>query len=134
MPQSRWRNRGYICRLCVAEEDRRSQENPEWRAKKMVRGARWRAKKKGLECSLDWRDIARVLEGGYCEVTGLPFNLDPIDDVRNHPRAPSLDRLDSAYGYIPSNVKVVIWQHNMAKGEWSEELLAEYCTALLERN
>lgn len=144
MSPSAWRKYDYQCRPCANEYLRKSgrrarrayrrMNDPAQRAKRLVNAAKRRAKSKGLECTLDWRDVLRVIEEGYCEVTGLPFDLSQIDDVACHPRAPSIDRIDLSKGYIPSNVKVVIWQHNMAKAYWSEELLAEYCAAYLERN
>jgi hypothetical protein len=68
--------------------------------------------------------VREQLASGCCAVTGLPFHVE-INRARKHPRAPSLDRIDSAKGYTTDNVRVVLWAVNTGCMEWGlDEYLA----------
>ena len=70
----------------------------------------------GKDHSLDPSDIARRIAAGYCEVTGLPFDMGLAGEKVARAYTPSLDRIDSTEGYTPDNVQVVVWIYNRAKG------------------
>lgn len=91
------------------------------KATSMLNGARTRAAKKGIACTISCEWIEDKLRNGRCEVTGMKFNLDPPSSKfnSNNRNAPSLDRIDSAFGYTPDNVQVVIWHYNAAKSEYT---------------
>lgn len=80
-------------------------------------GARQRAKRNGLEFSIDWRDFT-VPES--CPLLGIPLSF---GNKSFHPNNPSLDRIDSTKGYIPGNVWIISWRANMIKGDASIEEL-----------
>ena len=87
----------------------------------MVRGARTRAKQSGLEFDLDQHkhEIQKRVDAGYCELTGIPFNL-------NGGRTwdtPSLDRVVPEKGYVYSNVRVVCRAINCMLGNWGPEIM-----------
>jgi hypothetical protein len=97
----------------------------------MIRGAATRAKQAGLPFDLGHykKEIQARVDAGFCELTGLPFNL-------NGDRAwdtPSLDRIDPKKGYIYSNVRVVCRAINCALGSWGEEALEKVVHAWLAR-
>src|SRR5258708_741448 len=75
----------------------------------LVNMARSRAKKIGVPCTLDWRDIA-VPE--KCPLLGIPLKF---SNKRMHPNNPSLDRIDPKKGYTKENVWVVSWRANTIK-------------------
>jgi hypothetical protein len=45
--------------------------------------------------------------------------------------APSPDRIDPKLGYVPDNVRWVLWAVNRAKGEMPEELFVRICRSVV---
>ena len=77
---------------------------------KMVRDARYRAKKAGVECTINHLDIEWP---EFCPVFG--FELDYGPTGRQQYDSPSLDRIDPTLGYTPGNVRVISWRANFLK-------------------
>ena len=79
----------------------------------LLRLAKSRAKKKGLEFSITATDL--VLGGacpccnGKMEVRTGPTKPGPT------PYSPSIDRLDNDIGYVPGNVAIICWRCNELK-------------------
>ncbi|WP_291724370.1 hypothetical protein [Magnetospirillum sp. 64-120] len=80
--------------------------------KAWLRTAKWNAKKRGREFSIELSDLPEI--PATCPVLGTPLRLDgpPNDD-----NAPSLDRIDNASGYIPGNVEIISRRANRLKGD-----------------
>lgn len=55
------------------------------------------AKERGLEFSLSFKTVKRLLSSKKCFYTGVPFQGDG-------PMARSIDRIDTSLGYIEGNV------------------------------
>lgn len=87
----------------------------------MLKTATRRSAKFDKETDLDIDFILNLLENNSCAVTGLPFDYSSTSDTKCNPFAPSIDRIDSNQGYLKSNVRLVIWQYNLMKGEMSDE-------------
>ena len=94
-------------------------------ATKLVQTARKNIKRKGRAgvVTVTIEDIAERIERGYCEATGVAFELNnpyPRGHRRqtpSDPLAPSLDRIDSEdENYSPENIQVVTNFWNNAKG------------------
>jgi hypothetical protein len=94
---------------------------PEGRARGLCDNARRRAEKKGIPFSLSAKWVSEALGRGYCEATGIPFNMQSGEG--RSPFAPSIDRIDCSKGYTEENARVVVWAFNMACGEFGEEVL-----------
>ena len=105
---------------------------PESRVAALLHGARNRAAKTGLECDITFDDVYPLIAAGRCPKTGLPFDLSPHTDLRRHPLAPSLDRVDSAKGHVKGNVQVVCNWYNLAKHELSEAEVLAFCRAVVD--
>jgi hypothetical protein len=107
---------------------------PEGRAALLIGSARQRAKAKGLDSDLDVQWVAERIEAG-CAILGEPFNLTdgPPDGHPAHPRAPSLDRIDSSRGYTRDNVWVICDAINRAKGSMSLRQLMGMCKKVAAR-
>lgn len=101
------------------------------RAKTLFKGIERRSSKHPEDVDFDYTFILEKLEKGVCEVTGLPFDFDRVDDKFHNPYAPSVDRIDSSVGYTKDNTRVVIWQYNLMKGEISDEELLELCKVII---
>ncbi len=70
----------------------------------------------------DW--VCARIAAGYCEATGLAFDLTPAMTRRfTRPLAPSIDRIDPSQGYTPANCRVVIYAYNVARGRWGDDVL-----------
>lgn len=105
---------------------------PEKRALRLLRLAEYRAKKFGREIDLDVEFIEEKLRGGVCEATGIPFDFGKnMAFKRRSPFAPSIDRIDAQGGYTKDNVRVVVFIHNAACGDWGEQVVVEYAKVLL---
>lgn len=92
-----------------------------------------RAKKKDLEYDLDsaWY---REKSKGMCELTGLPFSLEPPRERGKHnPLAPSIDRINCSKGYTKDNCRVVLWAVNRALGEDGIGILYYWCKAFIDK-
>jgi hypothetical protein len=81
--------------------------------------ARYRARRRGIPFSISLSD---VIVPERCPVLGitLAFSKDHREDC-----SPTLDRIDNAKGYAPSNIAVISWRANRIKNDATlEELLA----------
>lgn len=87
----------------------------------MWRGARERAKRSGLPFDISVSDIV-VPE--RCPVFGVPL---AVARGRAQPNSPSLDRIDSAAGYVVGNVRVISKRANTIK---NDATVAELALAL----
>jgi hypothetical protein len=93
-------------------------------ALRLLAVARGNAKRRrGLPFSLTQADVLQLLRsaGWRCSVTRTPFSLDRVGNQR--PYAPSIDRIDSAVGYVPENCRIVCVAANMAMNTWGESVL-----------
>lgn len=111
-----------------AKRTREYELTPKGRAKKLLRAARLRSP----EVTITWEQIAAKLEGGTCEVTGLPFQYARWPKGRN-PLSPSLDRRNSYHGYTAENTQVVCIAYNNAKGEWGEGVVEAVAQAVINK-
>jgi hypothetical protein len=71
---------------------------------------------RGHVCDLTKDDeavIAKIIANGKCQITGLPFSLDPTP---GNPFRPSLDRIDGTKGYSLGNIAVLCHFVNNARG------------------
>lgn len=141
------RGRPPTCKLCSARrgQDRRDADPQGWneyartwkrnhRVSAMFSRAKGNAGERGLPFLLsretDIPRIARIIDEGVCQLTGLPFDL--THGCRK-PNAPSLDRIDSTKGYVPGNVRVVLWQVNAMMNEYGEDALLEVADAIRQQ-
>jgi hypothetical protein len=76
----------------------------------MIRGAKHRAKTKGLDFDIDIHDI---IIPETCPVFGFPLTRG-LDRSRGNCSA-TLDRIDNEKGYVKGNVIVVSWMANCIK-------------------
>lgn len=102
------------------------------RATVLVNNARSRSVNKGIEItlSIDW--VEKQLEKGTCQLTNIPFNLDPpAENVTRRWDAPSLDRIDKTKPYNEENTRVVLWAVNCALAEYGTEIMLPILKAMV---
>lgn len=95
----------------------------EGRASELLKSARKRAKKKNRECTITKKWIADRINKGYCQETGMKFDL-IIRGGRNK-LAPSIDRRNIEEGYTAVNCRVVIWAWNNARSNYGTKFLIQ---------
>lgn len=83
----------------------------------LCRRARGRGRKRGLEATIQWKDITWPT---HCPVLGIELNYWSHTIA---PNCPSLDRLDNTKGYIPGNVFVISLRANQIKSNATAEEL-----------
>lgn len=91
---------------------------------------KYKAKLRGIDFNIDlpFLDELYKLQNGLCYYSGLPIDA----KTRNQVTA-SLDRTDSALGYVPSNVRWVHKEVNFMKHTASEEHFFELIDKIHER-
>lgn len=99
-----------------------------WRAN-LIRRARARARKRGLEATIHIEDVQWPT---HCPVLGIPLFYPERTGTgicSKRPDLPTLDRWDNTKGYVPGNVFVVSMRANVLKSDatWAElQAVAEY--------
>ena len=93
----------------------------------LIAHARTRARKKGLDFDLttEW---AESVWTGNCTVSGIAF---VVGEEPYSLRAPSIDRIDSALGYVQSNCRFILHAVNAMKGTGSDEDMYRIAESLL---
>ena len=130
------------CKDCVKESRReygRKHEQQEsnlfhdWRRRRRGRAllavARYRARVKGIPCTVTADAVQAAVDAGVCQLTGIPFNLDGGKTWDS----PSLDRKDPKLGYTPRNTRVVLYAVNVMANIWGPEKILEIAKAIMER-
>jgi hypothetical protein len=108
------------------------------RAQENARKCRSRARLQGVpfdEVFVSTAAEAVERQDFRCAVTGIPFDLDTIGEGAGGSHfAPSPDRIVPTRGYVPKNVRWVLWMVNRAKGRMTEEQFLAMCRAIADRN
>lgn len=90
-------------------------QTPEGWAKWAATRARYRAKKNGVEFSIDWTDL---IPPKLCPVFGVELLLVGNTGKKKfdlHPNTASVDRLVNSKGYVKGNVRVISHRANLLK-------------------
>lgn len=104
-------NRAYA--LAAGPEKTKIRRFKSWRfnrATHLLSKIKQTAIRKGVPCDLtkDW--LASRIAAGFCEMSGLPFDM----DTPRGPNSPSVDRINPRGGYTQANCRVVLWYLNRA--------------------
>lgn len=100
--------------------------------------ARSRATNRDRACTLTLDGLCEIFtaQGGLCAVTGLPMDIGDAGGRDGRWRKPfrlSIDRIDSAGGYTPENVRLVCAAVNNALGPWGEAVFAIIAQAFMTK-
>lgn len=94
------------------------------RAKSLLKTTTRRSSKfEEVDNPVDIEFILEKLKVGKCEVTGIAFDYDNKFNTCKNPLSPSIDRVDSNKGYSKDNVRIVLWQYNLMRGELTDDQL-----------
>jgi len=107
------------------------------RAQRLYGNAQKRCRQKGWSApDFDSAWIYDKIINGYCEVTGIPFDLYSVTNDSVHaknPWVPSLDRIDSSKPYSKDNVQVVVFMYNVCKAEFNHDDVITFCKSILRQ-
>ena len=89
-----------------------------------------RAKKTGVEFSMEWQDIDIPV---ICPVLGIPIMMGTNEGMRTGPSpySPSVDRIDNTKGYIKGNIQVISHKANTMKNSATPEQLIKFANWIL---
>ena len=109
-------NKEKRCKSCTKDLLRKTREKHS--IDKIIQRLLYSAKGRGKVFQLTTTDILKCIESqkNTCVYSGHPFVW-----MYNHPDKPSIDRIDSSQGYIPSNIQMVTKTVNQAKSVLSEQ-------------
>jgi len=115
-----------------------------WWTKQLATKARKGAEKRNIEFKLCEYDIILMFirSGMKCEVSGIPFDMTNVVNIEKFSRGrrfmrakiPSIDRIDSRFGYTPQNTRLVCAAVNIALGSWGDELLKELALGIVRNH
>jgi len=115
------------------ENSRKYDATPKGRASKLLRCARYRAKKQGIQCTLTKEWVLEKLNAGRCEVTNIEFKIKEGNGGKQNsenPWSPSIDRIDPNGEYTPENSRLTVWIYNQARGSFDDDALLKMSRAL----
>lgn len=90
-----------------------------------------RAIKKNISVEIDSAWLREKLNGGKCEITGIPFKH--LNNNTRNGFSMSVDRKDSKGGYTKDNCQAVLTLLNLAKGEGTYEDLYIWAKAFIKK-
>lgn len=100
----------------------------------LTNAARLRAKKKGIECTINYIDIETMWnqQNGLCYYSGLPMDKEPgRGKGKVNINKVSIDRLVSAKGYTLDNIVLCRYIVNRAKCNFLKEDFINMCRSVV---
>jgi hypothetical protein len=87
-------------------------------------------KRRSIECSITTADIVAMYgaQNGRCALTGRPLLFGSKGQQRD---SISFDRIENGGPYTVGNVRLVTYQANMARGQFSDDDLFSFCEAVI---
>lgn len=91
---------------------------------KIYYNAKSSAAKRGISFSLTIEEYSELvhLSNGCCMLSGILFDFSETG-FKKRPYAPSIDRINSRFGYTKENCRLVCTAVNIAMNEWGEGVL-----------
>lgn len=103
------------------------------RAVVLINNARGRSLKKNISMEVTQEWVEKHLERGTCQLTGIPFSLEPPPEgVTRRWDAPSLDRISKHKHYTEDNTRVILWAVNCALSEYGTETMLPVLKAMVK--
>lgn len=97
----------------------------------------WRTKRackdKDLPFNLTREWIQERLDGGVCEMSGLPFDMGSDLSFKRNQATPSIDRINPHGGYTIDNCRMILWFLNRAMSNLGDEYSLMVFEKVLEK-
>ena len=101
-----------------------------YKAKHLISTAKYRSD----VVTITWQWVKEKIDKGFCELTGLPFDLNTQPGFSKNPYAPSIDRIDSKiHKYTPENTRIVLHFVNQALNEYDQETALPILKAMVDK-
>ena len=103
--------------------------------KALLRRSRNSGRSRGFEVDIDIGFLEELWEAqkGRCAVSGLQFTREAYKNAFvKTPFAPSIDRIDSAHGYLKGNVRLDCVVSNFALNQWGDNVLRRISHGVVE--
>ena len=102
----------------------------------LVTQSRYRAKKDGRDHDINTEYLRGLYYGqeGLCALSGLKMTIRGEYGSEEYWHSISIDRIDSAEGYVQGNVQLTCTGVNKIKGIMSDEQFIEFCRKVVENN
>ncbi len=113
-----------VRKLPVIRDNSRHRQQIGKSLERALKGAKSRAKAKGVEFSLDYAWALQTVENQKlcCALSGIPFYGIKKGASTRHPYSPSLDRIDPAKGYTKENVRIILSGMNVMLLDWGTDV------------
>ena len=113
------------CKECY--KNRRA--TPHYKAKHLISTAKHRSD----VVTVTWQWVKEKIDNGFCELTGLPFDLDAQPGFSKNPYSPSIDRINSKiHEYTPENTRIVLHFVNQALNEYDQKTALPILKAMVK--
>jgi len=93
-------------------------------------------KKRSKPYDVGLEDLKQVWDAqcGICPITGWPLILKPRSGLAGcvQPNTASIDRIDSALGYVRGNIRFIAYMANIAKSDFTDEDLLVFCETIMQ--
>lgn len=101
----------------------RRKQRTEAALRRALKSAKTRARLKGVAFDLSLDDCFEMAEAQAfrCGLTGIEFFASHACQSRVDPYMPSIDRVVPALGYVPGNVRIVVFAVNAMILDWGDE-------------
>lgn len=133
--QKAWRERnpGMASVVSLRSKAKLRREDPvKSRARAAYSDAKKRAERNGMAFSLAARDVLQLMQGAVvCPYLGWLLTFEQGPKART---LASLDRIDSAKGYVQGNIQVVSYLANLMKSHATDEELTMFAQGVLARH
>lgn len=137
-------NRPFTCRTTMSKYCSQACRQASWRgiANKyrathwlecLLRNSKFRAGRRKEPHDLDIKYLQDMLtaQQNKCSKTGVPFIISVEKGIRGRsPWSLSIDRIDSARGYIKGNIQLVCLMYNLCKGTWTDGDVRQFTKAV----
>lgn len=110
----------------------RHKYDPEYRIRRLVDAAKWRAKRYGIAFDIDASFVLGLFteQEGLCSITKMPMTFKQVRgrSITNV----SIDRINPISGYTKGNVRLVCDIVNIMKSTLSDVELVDWCQKILD--
>lgn len=90
-----------------------------------------------IDLDLEYLKFLWENQNGKCAVTGIDLEIKHIHTKKQRtnksPYQASLDRIDNSKGYIKGNVRFVCYMFNIARNNFSDHDVLEFCKKVMEK-
>ena len=87
-------------------------------------------RRRKLPCDVTFASLLALYraQDGKCALSGRPLQWGQAGQQRD---TLSIDRIEAGQGYVAGNIRLVTYQVNMARGQFSDDDLVQFCRDVL---